>query len=281
MTPSDTNDDRAKPRKPFRRLLLTGAAGNLGRQLRGPLAAWADVVRVTDIAPLGDVAEHEEASIVDLADRDAVHALLEGVDAVVHLGGISVEAPFDDLLQSNILGLYNLYSAAQKQGVRRIVYASSNHAVGFHPVTEVLDIDAPLRPDCLYGVTKCFGEALSRYYFDRFGLETVCLRIGSSFEAPKNPRMLVTFLSYRDFIELVRCSLFTNRVGHAIVYGVSDNRVKWVDNTKAAFLGFRPQDSSEPFERLFEVAAPSADLDDPVQRFQGGPFVLAGPIEPR
>jgi uronate dehydrogenase len=279
MTPSDTNDGRAPQRKPFRRLLLTGAAGNLGRQLRGPLAAWADVVRITDIAPLDDVAAHEEASIVDLADRDAVHALLEGVDAVVHLGGISVEAPFDDLLQSNILGLYNLYSAAQKQGVRRVVYASSNHAVGFHPVTEVLDIDAPLRPDCLYGVTKCFGEALSRYYFDRFGLETVCLRIGSSFEAPKNPRMLVTFLSYRDFIELVRCSLFTNRVGHAIVYGVSDNRVKWVDKTKAAFLGFRPQDSSEPFASLFDVNAPGSDLDDPAQRFQGGPFVLAGPME--
>ncbi|TKC82945.1 NAD(P)-dependent oxidoreductase [Trinickia terrae] len=273
------NDDRPQPRKPFRRLLLTGAAGNLGRQLRGPLAAWADVVRVSDIAPLGEVAAHEEASIVDLADRAAVHALLEGVDAVVHLGGISVEAPFDDLLQSNILGLYNVYSAAQKQGVKRIVYASSNHAVGFHPVTEVLGIDAPLRPDCLYGVSKCFGEALSRYYFDRFGLETVCLRIGSSFEAPKNPRMLVTFLSYRDFIELVRCSLFTNRVGHAIVYGVSDNRVKWVDNTKAAFLGFRPQDSSIEFEAMFPVGAPTADLDDPAQSFQGGPFVLAGPME--
>jgi uronate dehydrogenase len=219
--------------------------------------------------------------VVDLADRAAVHSLLEGVDAVVHLGGISVEAPFDDLLQANILGLYNLYAAAQKQGVKRIVYASSNHAVGFHPVTSVLDIDAPLRPDCLYGVTKCFGEALSRYYFDRFGLETVCLRIGSSFEAPKNPRMLVTYLSYRDFIELVRCALFTNRVGHAIVYGVSDNRIKWVDNTKASFLGFGPQDSAAQFEHLFPANAPTCDLDDPTQRFQGGSFVLAGPMEPK
>ncbi len=139
-------------------------------------------------------------------------------------------------------------------------------------MTEVLDTDAPLRPDSLYGVTKCFGESLSRYYFDRFGLETVCLRIGSSFEQPKNPRMLVTYLSYRDFIELVRCSLFTNRVGHAIVYGVSDNRTKWVDNTKAAFLGFRPQDNSVQFEHLFPVTAPTADLDDPTQRFQGGPI---------
>lgn len=151
--------------------------------------------------------------------------------------------------------------------------------MGFHPVTSVLDIDAPLRPDCLYGVTKCFGEALSRYYFDRFGLETVCLSIGSSFEAPRNARMLVTYLSYRDFIELVRCSLFTNRVGHAIVYGVSDNRIKWADNTKANFLGFRPQDSSAQFEHLFPAVAPTDNLDDPTQRYKGGPFVLAGPME--
>ncbi|WP_133647082.1 NAD-dependent epimerase/dehydratase family protein [Paraburkholderia flava] len=282
MTDSNPNSaERTAASKPFRRILLTGAAGNLGQQMRGALAAWADVVRVSDIASLGDVAAHEEAVVADLADCDAVHALLEGVDAVVHLGGISVEAPFEDLIEANIRGLYNLYSSAQKHGVRRIVYASSNHAVGFHPTTTVVDVDAPLRPDSLYGVTKCFGESLSRYYFDRFGLETVCLRIGSSFEQPKNARMLVTYLSYRDFIELVRCSLFTNRVGHAIVYGVSDNRTKWVDNTKAAFLGFRPQDSSEQFEHLFPAGAPTADLDDPTQHYQGGAFVLAGPMEPK
>ncbi|VVE83277.1 NAD-dependent epimerase/dehydratase family protein [Pandoraea sputorum] len=267
--------------KPFRRLLLTGAAGNLGKQLRGKLAEWADIVRVSDIVPITDAAAHEESMQVDLADRAAVHALLEGVDALVHLGGVSVEAPFDDILQANILGLYNVYSAAQKQGVKRIVYASSNHAVGFHPVTQVLDIDAPHRPDGMYGISKCFGEDLSRYYFDRFGLETVCLRIGSSFEQPKNPRMMVTYLSYRDFIELVRCSLFTNRVGHAIIYGVSDNPTLWVDNTKAAFLGFRPQDSSAEFAGLFPAKAPDPQMDDWTQRFQGGPFVLMGPMEPK
>ncbi|VVE74279.1 NAD-dependent dehydratase [Pandoraea anapnoica] len=267
--------------KPFRRLLLTGAAGNLGKQLRSKLAEWADIVRVSDIVPITDTAVHEESMQVDLADRAAVHALLEGVDALVHLGGVSVEAPFDDILQANILGLYNVYSAAQKQGVKRIVYASSNHAVGFHPVTEVLDIDAPHRPDGMYGISKCFGEDLSRYYFDRFGLETVCLRIGSSFEQPKNPRMMVTYLSYRDFIELVRCSLFTNRVGHAIIYGVSDNPTLWVDNTKAAFLGFRAQDSSAEFAGLFPAKAPDPQMDDWTQRFQGGPFVLMGPMEPK
>ncbi|MCI3203631.1 MULTISPECIES: NAD(P)-dependent oxidoreductase [Pandoraea] len=267
--------------KPFRRLLLTGAAGNLGKQLRGKLAEWADIVRVSDIVPITDTAPHEEAMQVDLADRAAVHALLEGVDALVHLGGVSVEAPFDDIMQANILGLYNVYSAAQKQGVKRIVYASSNHAVGFHPVTEVLDIDAPHRPDGMYGISKCFGEDLSRYYFDRFGLETVCLRIGSSFEQPKNPRMMVTYLSYRDFVELVRCSLFTNRVGHAIIYGVSNNPTLWVDNTKAAFLGFRAQDSSAEFAGLFPAKAPDPQMDDWTQRFQGGPFVLMGPMEPK
>lgn len=128
-------------------------------------------------------------------------------------------------------------------------------------------------------MTKCFGESLSRYYFDRFGIETVCLRIGSSFEEPKNPRMLVTYLSYRDFIELVRCSLFTNRVGHAVVYGASDNPVKWWDNTKAGFLGFRPRDSSVQFAERFPVTAPTTEYDDPAQRFQGGAFVLGEPME--
>ncbi|CAB3656679.1 NAD-dependent epimerase/dehydratase family protein [Paraburkholderia rhynchosiae] len=265
--------------KPFGRLLLTGAAGNLGRQLRASLASWAGVVRLTDIVDVGDAASGEETSIVDLADRSAVMKLVDGVDAIVHLGGISVDAPFDDLLEANIRGTYNLYEAARKHGVKRVVFASSNHAIGFHPVTEVLDKDASQRPDSLYGVTKCFGESLSRYYFDRFGMETVCLRIGSSFEEPKNPRMLVTYLSYRDFIELVRCSLFTNRVGHVVVYGASDNPIKWWDNTKAGFLGFRPRDSSAQFADRFPVTAPTAELPDPEQRFQGGPFVLGEPMQ--
>jgi uronate dehydrogenase len=205
--------------------------------------------------------------------------LVDGVEAIVHLGGISIDAPFDDLIEANIRGTYNIYEAARRHGVKRVVFASSNHAIGFHPVTEVLDADAPQRPDSLYGVTKCFGESLSRYYFDRFGIETVCLRIGSSFEEPKNPRMLVTFLSFRDFIELVRCSLFTNRVGHTVVYGASDNPVKWWDNSKAGFLGFNPQDSSSQFDGLFPTRAPTDDRDDPAQRFQGGPFVLGEPME--
>jgi uronate dehydrogenase len=267
-------------KKPFRRLLLTGAAGNLGRVLRGVMHEWADVVRLSDIAPPGEAAPYEEIMQADLADRAAVLELAKDVDAIVHLGGISVEAPFDDVLQANILGTYNLYEAAQKQGVRRVVYASSNHAIGFYKTTDVIDAASPVRPDSMYGISKCFGEALSRYYYDRFGLETVCMRIGSAYEAPQNSRMLVTYLSFADLIELVRCSLFAPRVDHTIVFGVSDNPAKWWDNTSAAHLGFRAKDSSAPFASRFPAEGP-LDTSDITRLYHGGPYVLLGPMEPQ
>lgn len=263
--------------KPFRRLLLTGAAGGLGRVLREPLRAWTDVLRVSDRVDPGPPVDGEEVVIADLTDRTAIHDLLRDVDAVLHFGGVSLESPFDDLVGPNVIGLNHLYEAAHDHKVRRVVYASSSHVVGFYRQTEVVGIEAPLRPDCLYAVTKCFGEALSRYYFDRFGLETVCLRIGSSFAEPRNPRMLVTLLTHRDLVELVRCALFTPRVDHSIIYGVSDNDVKWWDNTRASHLGFKPQDSSKPFADRFPPD-PRADNDDPTMIYQAGPWVHSGPL---
>ncbi len=263
--------------KPFKRLLLTGAAGGLGRVLREPLRAWTDVLRLADRLDPDPAQPGEEVIIADLTDRAAVHDMLRGVDALLHFGGVSLESPFEDMVGPNIIGLNHLYEAAHDHGVRRVVYASSSHVMGFHRQTEVVGIDAPLRPDCLYAVTKCFGEALSRYYFDRFGLETVCLRIGSSFAEPQNPRMLVSLLTFRDLIELVRCALFTPRVDHSIIYGVSDNDVKWWDNAKATHLGFRAQDSSRRFSDLFPPE-PRAASDDPTAIYQGGPWVLSGPV---
>lgn len=266
------------PGKPFHRLLLTGAGGGLGTVLRERIKPWADIVRLSDVKVIAPAGPNEEVVQCDLADRAAVLSLLEGVDAVLHFGGVSVEEQVDKIVQANIVGLHHLYEAVHKQGIKRVIYASSSHVVGFHPTTQVIDAAAPLRPDCIYGVSKCFGEALSRYYFDRFGIETVCLRIGSSFDEPRNARMMTTFLAYDDLVELVRCALFTPRVGHTITFGVSDNKTKWWDNRLAAHLGYMPQRSSREFAERFPQSGEWPGKEDITATYQGGPFVLAGPI---
>ncbi|HSI48696.1 MAG TPA: NAD(P)-dependent oxidoreductase [Ideonella sp.] len=263
----------------FPRLLLTGAAGGLGKVLRPRLKVYCDQLRLSDISDLGEAGEGEELVPVRLEDRDAVLQLLDGVSAVVHLGGVSVEGPFDPILQANIVGAYNLYEAARKQGVKRIVFASSNHVVGFHRQDQVLDANSPPRPDGLYGLSKAFGEDLSRFYFDRYGIETACVRIGSSFPEPRDRRMLSTFLSYDDLERLVMACLSTPVLGHSIVYGMSDNPRVWWDNRLASHIGFRPQDSSEPYRAAIEARQPTIDLSDPAALYQGGAFVRTGPFE--
>jgi uronate dehydrogenase len=261
----------------FNRLLLTGAAGGLGRVLRARLPELTRTLRISDITDAPDAAPGVEWMKVDLADGAAVHELLRDVDAVVHLGGVSIEGPFEPILQANVLGMVHLYEAARRHGVRRIVFASTNHVTGFYRQDERIDADFPPRPDGYYGVSKAFGEQLSRFYFDRYAIETVCLRIGSSFDRPRDRRMLVTWLSYDDLFELVRCALVTPNVGHTIVYGASANRDSWWDNAKAAHLNWTPRDSSEQFRAEVE-RQPAPAADDPAVIYQGGVFVKAGPF---
>ena len=263
----------------FPRLLLTGAAGGLGRELRARLKPHCDTLRLSDIADLGAAAPGEELAVAPLEDRAAVFKMLEGVSAVVHLGGVSVETPWDPILRANIDGTYNLYEGARRAGVRRVVFASSNHVTGFYRQDEVISGDDPMRPDGLYGVSKAFGESLARFYFDRYGIETVALRIGSSFPAPKDRRMLATFMSYDDLERLVIASLTAPVVGYSVIYGMSDNRTKWWDNTKAAHIGYVPQDSSEQFRAEVESRQQTLDFNDPAVLYQGGPFVRTGPFE--
>lgn len=259
------------------RLLLTGAAGGLGKVLRPRLKAYADLLRVSDIGAMDPAQAGEEVVVCDLADAGAVDALVQGCDAIVHLGGVSVERPFEEILPANIQGVYNVYEAARRHGVRRVVFASSNHAIGFYRQNQVIDADVLPRPDGYYGLSKVFGENLSRFYFDRYGIETVCIRIGSSFPEAKDRRMLVTWLSYDDLEQLIVRSLFTPDVGHTIVYGASANRDSWWDNSRAVHLGFAPKDSSEQFRAKVE-AQPALDPTDPANRYQGGGFVKAGPF---
>ncbi|MFJ4455677.1 NAD-dependent epimerase/dehydratase family protein [Pseudomonas sp. NPDC089392] len=263
---------------PLNRLLLTGAAGGLGKVLRERLQGYAEVLRLSDISPMAPAAgPHEEVITCDLADKAAVHALVEGVDAIIHFGGVSTEHSFEDILGPNICGVFHVYEAARKHGVKRIIFASSNHTIGFYRQDERIDAHSPRRPDSYYGLSKCYGEDVASFYFDRYGIETVSIRIGSSFPQPQNPRMLCTWLSYDDLLQLIERGLFTPDVGHTIVYGASDNRTVWWDNRHAEHLGYVPKDSSEPFRAAVE-AQPAPAADDPSMVYQGGAFAVAGPF---
>ncbi|MDA7417454.1 NAD(P)-dependent oxidoreductase [Xenophilus arseniciresistens] len=266
------------PTRPLPRLLLTGAAGGLGRVLRERLRPLAQVLRVSDIAALGEAhGPHEEVMPCDLADKKAVDALLAGCDALVHLGGVSVERPFEEILEANIKGIFHIYEAARRRGVRRVVFASSNHVIGFYKQTETLDAHVLRRPDGYYGLSKSFGEDMAQFYWDRWGIETVSIRIGSSFPEPANRRMMSTWLSYDDLTRLIEKALFTPGVGHTVVYGASANAQVWWDNHAAAGLGWAPQDSSEPFRAKVEAQPPVA-ADDPNAIYQGGAFTAQGPF---
>ncbi len=179
-----------------------GAAGGVGQALRPLLSQIAEAVVLSDITSINDLRPNERFVACDLADRGGVEALVTGVDGIIHLGGISLEKPFDLILQGNIVGLYNLYEAARAAGKPRIVFASSNHTIGYYRRDERIDSAVPTRPDPLYGVSKVYGEALASLYFDKFGQETLSVRIGSCFPEPRNPRMLATWFSARDLMTL-------------------------------------------------------------------------------
>lgn len=264
---------------PFERLLLTGAAGTLGRILRPRLKALCRTLRVSDIAALDEAAAGEELRPARLEDRAAMLALLQDVDAVVHLGGVSYERAFDEVLPANIVGVYNLYEAARRQGVRRVVFASSNHVTGYYRQDEVIGPEVPHRPDGYYGVSKAFGENLASFYFDRYGIETVSLRIGSVQPEPLDRRMLATWLSADDLERLVRSALTAPIVGHCVVFGMSDNKTSWWDNRNARLIGYAPQHSSEPYRAAVEARQPRVDVTAPTAIHQGGVFVTLGPFD--
>lgn len=263
---------------PFNRLLLTGAAGGLGKVLRERLRPYAQVLRLSDIANMAPAADaSEEVQPCDLADKQAVHHLVEGVDAILHFGGVSVERSFEEVLGANISGIFHIYEAARRHGVKRVIFASSNHVIGFYKQGEKLDAHSPRRPDSYYGLSKSYGEDMASFYFDRYGIETVSIRIGSSFPEPQNRRMMHTWLSFDDLTQLFERALYTPNVGHTVVYGMSDNLDTWWDNRYAAHLGFAPKDSSEVFRAQVETQPPVSD-NDPAKVYQGGAFCAAGPF---
>ncbi len=245
----------------MRRLLLTGAAGGIATVLRPELLELAGEVVLTDRdAPTG-LRPGERFAPADLADPAPWPGLARGCDAIVHLGAVPDEAPFDVLAGPNLHGAFHVYDAARRAGVRRVVAASSGRATGFRRVGERLDGDATPRPDGLYAATKVFSEALGRLYADKFGLEVVALRIGTFLPRPVTERDLSTWLSHDDARRLVRAALTGPVDGFVCVYGVSANTRGWWDLPPE--LGYVPQDDAEAW-------AGDVEPGDGIP-FQGGP----------
>ncbi|WP_270725040.1 NAD-dependent epimerase/dehydratase family protein [Shimia sp. Alg240-R146] len=256
----------------LKKLVLTGAAGRLGSYLREPLSKMTEELVCTDIADdIGKLYPGESYVRADLASYDDVHKALEGAEMVVHFGAIVDEAPFETLLGPNFVGSYNVWESAFQHGARRVVYASSIHAVGMHAKQDCIDIDVAHRPDSFYGLAKCFTEDLGRMYWDKRGLESVHLRILSCAQVTSS-RALGSWLSYDDLIQLVTRAVETPTVGFSVIYGVSNNDRSPVDNTKAGQLGYRPKDNAEQFAADILAREPAGDPTDPAQMCQGGPF---------
>ena len=256
----------------MKKLVLTGAAGRLGSVLREPLSKLCDELISSDILDAPEkLYENERFIKADLGQLDEIVALLEGADMVVHFGAIGDEAPFETLLAPNFIGAYNIWEAAHRNKVRRVIYASSIHAVGMHKKTDFVGIDAPHRPDSFYGLAKCFAEDLASLYWDKRGIESVCMRILSC-ATVTNSRAVGSWLSYDDLIHLVERAISTPITGFSIVYGVSNNDRAPVDNSKARHLGYHPKDNAEQFANEIYKNDGPLDPHDPANTHHGGPF---------
>ena len=255
-------------------ILITGASGQVARMIR-PLLRAEYRLRLSDRRPIPDAADGDEVAPAELADLAAVRRAVAGVDGIVHLGGYPVEADWDTIHQSNIIGCYNLFEAARLEGVKRVVFASSNHAVGFYPRAETIPADVTVRPDSRYGLSKTFGEATASLYAYKYGAEAMSIRIGNVTDRPQDIRKLSIWVSPRDLVQLIRIGLERPGIKHEIVYGVSDNRRAWWDNGAAYRLGYRPEDRSEDYAAEILAAHPAKVGDDRIDLNQGGEFCVA------
>ena len=255
---------------PAKPVLLTGASGNLGRMLIKALSAEGWTLRLTDAAPFPDpVPATASFARADLNDGVAILRLAEGCGAIVHLGGISTEQPFETVLGPNIRGLYHIYEAARREKAR-VIFASSNHSVGFHERSASIAADTQFLPDGFYGLSKAYGELMGRLYWFKHGVESVFIRIGSAFPEPVNARMLASWMSYPDLARLVIRCVAADAVGCRVVWGASDNaRMTWWREDGRAAIDWAPQDSADAFAGQL---AGKVSGDPVEERYMGGNF---------
>jgi uronate dehydrogenase len=258
-------------------LLVTGAAGRIGTVLRGGLPERGWVLRCLDVVPIVETRPGEEHVVADVADLAAMADATQGASAVVHLAGVSGESTWPAISRAGIEGTYAVLEAARRAGVPRVVLASSNHATGYTPRPAsgpLRETDAPPRPDTYYGVGKVAMEGLGSLYADRYGMDVVCLRIGSASPEPTTTRQLATWLSPDDTVSLVHAALSAPSPGFAVVWGVSANTRNWWDLTAARALGYEPKDDAEVYAEALIEAHGEPDLADPVHARVGGEYTL-------
>ncbi|HEX4570037.1 MAG TPA: NAD(P)-dependent oxidoreductase [Dongiaceae bacterium] len=256
-----------------RPMLLTGAAGALGRWLRPHLIERYGALRSSDILDPGPALPGERLSKVDLANAKAVGRLVKGAGRIIHFGGISFETGFKEIAASNIIGTYNVFEAARRHGAGPILYASSNHATGFYTRDERLDGRAGHRPDSLYGVSKAFGESLASFFVDKYDMDIACLRIGTAAPKPEDPRHLSTWQSYPDLLRMIEACFAAKKLGFTVLYGVSANKRRWWSNAHARHVAYKPKDNAEYAAAAMFKRGDRRKADDPAVKFQGGPFV--------
>jgi uronate dehydrogenase len=253
-------------------ILVTGAAGDIGTRLRKLLKGVYPRIRWSDKRTPADLALDEEFVAADLADYAQVEKIVAGIDGIAHFGGYSIEGDWPTILSANIVGCRNLFEAAYRAGVKRVVFASSNHAVGFYPREKKIGVDVTVRPDSRYGVSKAFGEAIGALYADKHGLRVTCLRIGNVADAPVDQRRMSIWLKPEDLVQLVRIGFEHPDIRFEVFYGASANEAAWWDNSNARRFGYKPQGKAEDF-RAQAMAAQAKLPPDPVaERYQGGPF---------
>ena len=255
----------------MKKILITGAAGGIGTSMR-KLLAGSYSIRASDIRKPDNLAADQEFVQADLADYAAAEKICAGIDGIVHLGGQSIEGSWEKVLNANIIGCRNMFEAAYRHGVKRVVFASSNHAIGFYPRTRRIGVDVPVRPDSRYGVSKVFGEAMGSLYSDKHGLRVTCLRIGNFGDAPIDERRLSIWLSPEDCAQLVRIGLDHPDIRFEIFYGVSDNAKSWWDNSNAARFGYKPKGKAENFRQQAMAAQVKLPPDPIGDLYQGGTY---------
>ena len=257
-------------------ILITGAAGDVGTHLRRELAEKYQI-RASDLRDLKEKIKGQKFVRADISKFSDALRITKGVDAVVHLGGYSVEGPWEGILNANIVGCYNVFEAARRNGVKRILFPTSNHATGYYPRSQTIDHRVYPKPDGRYGVSKVFGEALGSLYADKYGMELFCMRIGNVGPLPLDKRRLSIWFSPRDLAQLVTIGIEHPEIRFEIVYGVSRNKRSWYDNSNAYRLGYKPQDDSERYAaEILRREKPGGDAK--AEKYQGGAFVVAEDI---